>query len=67
LFQSALCNVDETTYFDDSLKNGAPGSSSAVRADHAGANSSYVRRPSRIDGLDPMSPAMASPIFGSKG
>ena len=40
LFHSALCSDPETTYFGDSLKNGAPGSSSAVRVDHAGKNSS---------------------------
>jgi hypothetical protein len=38
LLQSARSSVDETTYFGDSLKNGAPGSSSTVRVDHAGAN-----------------------------
>ncbi|HZR48776.1 MAG TPA: hypothetical protein VFB06_04585 [Streptosporangiaceae bacterium] len=31
-------SVDDTTYFVVSLKNGAPGSSSAVRLDHVGAN-----------------------------
>jgi hypothetical protein len=31
-------SVPETTYFVVSLKNGAPGSSSTVRVDHAGSN-----------------------------
>src|SRR3954453_8619157 len=35
-------SVPETTYFVVSLKNGAPGSSSTVRVDHAGSNISYV-------------------------
>ena len=34
---SALA-VSDTTYLVVSLKNGAPGSSSTVRVDHAGAN-----------------------------
>ena len=34
----ASASVAETTYFAVSLKNGAPGSSSTVRVDHAGAN-----------------------------
>ena len=34
----AVRRVAETTYFAVSLKNGAPGSSSAVRVDHAGSN-----------------------------
>ena len=38
LLQVALSRVDETTYFGDSFMNGAPGSSSAVRFDHAGSN-----------------------------
>src|SRR6266566_6361303 len=46
--------------------NGAPGSSSAVRADQAGANSSKVVRPSRIAWQAPKMPAMAVPIFGVK-
>ena len=67
LFQSAFLSVPETTYFGDSFMNGAPGSSSALREDHAGANSSYVRRPSRIASADPMTFPIATPIFGSKG
>ena len=31
-------SVEETTYLVVSLKNGAPGSSSTVRVDHAGSN-----------------------------
>src|ERR1700729_1682756 len=65
LFQSASCNVPDTTYFGVSFMNGAPGSCSAVRRDHAGANSSKVWRPSRIALHGPMIPPMASPIFGS--
>jgi hypothetical protein len=34
----AFSRVDETTYFIVSFMNGAPGSSSAVRGDHAGSN-----------------------------
>ena len=34
----ASVSVLETTYLIVSLKNGAPGSSSAVRVDHAGSN-----------------------------
>ena len=34
----ASVRVAETTYLVVSLKNGAPGSSSAVRVDHAGSN-----------------------------
>ncbi len=45
---SASVSVEETTYFCVSLKNGAPGSSSSVRLDHAGSNISYVVRPSRM-------------------
>jgi hypothetical protein len=41
-------SVPETTYLVVSLKNGAPGSSSTVRDDHAGSNIWYVRRPSMI-------------------
>src|SRR5438132_6648610 len=42
LFHSALWSVAETTYFGDSFMDGAPGSSSAVRPDQAGANISKV-------------------------
>src|SRR5580704_16603012 len=66
LFQSAVSRELDTMYLGDSLKNGAPGSSSAVRADHAGANASYVRRPSRIAWHDPVIAAIAPPIAGSK-
>jgi hypothetical protein len=45
---SSWLSVLDTTYFLVSLKNGAPGSSSAVRVDHAGSNIWYVLRPSRI-------------------
>ena len=38
LFQVGSVSVPETTYFLVSLKNGAPGSSSTVRVDHAGSN-----------------------------
>ena len=38
LFQVGSVSVPETTYFFVSLKNGAPGSSSTVRVDHAGSN-----------------------------
>src|SRR5215472_17139211 len=65
LLQLALVRVDETTYLGVSLKNGAPGSSSAVRDDHAGSNISYVRRPSRIASHAPVTAAIASPILGS--
>jgi hypothetical protein len=43
LFQFACWSDEETTYFGDSFMNGAPGSRSAVRADHTGANISSVR------------------------
>ena len=36
----ASVSVPETTYFVVSLKNGAPGSSSTFRVDHAGSNAS---------------------------
>src|SRR6266568_6605128 len=45
--------------------NGAPGSSAAVLADHAGANISNVRRPRSKPLQPPMISAMAVPIFGS--
>src|SRR5881398_3686429 len=64
LFQSTF-KVEPTTYFGDSFINGAPGSSSAVLADHAGANISNVRRP-RSSALQlPIASAMAVPIVGS--
>src|SRR3954452_14406875 len=55
-------SVDETTYLTVSLKNGAPGSSSAVRVDHAGANISQVSRPSRMAELDPVIAPMVAPM-----
>ena len=58
-------SVPETTYFIVSLKNGAPGSSSTVRVDHAGSNISYVTRPRRIPLLRSVAAPMRSPIFGS--
>ena len=36
--QVGSVRVEETTYLVVSLKNGAPGSSSTVRTDHAGSN-----------------------------
>src|SRR5215471_3280918 len=62
----AVSSVEETTYFMVSFMNGAPGSSAAVRADHAGSNISYVVRPSRIPRQPAMAPAIAAPILGSK-
>src|SRR5919109_3244609 len=56
----------ETTYLVVSLKNGAPGSSSTVRVDHAGSNISYVVRPSRMPRERPVTAPMVSPIPGSK-
>jgi hypothetical protein len=38
--QVGVVSVEETTYLVVSLKNGAPGSSSSVRVDHAGSNTS---------------------------
>jgi hypothetical protein len=67
LFQSALSSVAETTYLGDSFMNGAPGSCSAVRPDHAGANISNVRRPRSSPSLPLMIEPMASAIFGSNG
>src|SRR3954468_4769443 len=66
LLHVAFVSVPDTTYFAVSLKNGAPGSSSAVRVDHAGSNISYVVRPSRIPLERPVNAPMASPIAGSK-
>src|SRR5580692_9102920 len=66
LFHSAPGGEPATTYLGESLKNGAPGSSSAVRGDHAGANISKVRRPSKIARQVPVMAPMASPILGSK-
>src|SRR5438270_5462862 len=56
----------DTTYLVVSLKNGAPGSSSAVRCDQAGSNISYVVRPSRIACEREVSAPMTSPIRASK-
>src|SRR5450631_2093589 len=64
-FQSAVSSEPETTYLGDSFMNGAPGSSSAVRVDHAGANISNVRRPSKIASHEPITAPRASPILGS--
>jgi len=63
---SGSCSVELTTYFGVSLKNGAPGSSSTVRVDQAGANISKVVRPSKIAVAEPVIAPMVSPIFGSK-
>src|SRR5487761_2343724 len=56
LAHSTLGVVEATTYLLVSLKNGAPGSSSAVRVDQAGANISNVVRPSRIALAEPERP-----------
>src|SRR5205823_9100351 len=66
LAHSTLGDLEATTYFSVSLKNGAPGSSSTVRVDHAGWNISNVLRPSRMALLSPVSAPIVSPIFGSK-
>src|SRR3954449_1422692 len=66
LFQVGSVSVPDTTYFAVSLKNGAPGSSSAVRVDQAGSNISYVVRPSRIPLDRAVAAPIASPICGSK-
>src|SRR5881409_1274660 len=66
LDQVVVVNVEETTYLSVSLKNGAPGSSSTVRVDHAGSNISNVLRPNKMALLSPIIAAIASPIFGSK-
>jgi hypothetical protein len=63
--QAGSVSVDDTTYLVVSLKNGAPGSSSTVRWDQAGANISYVVRPSRMPSLPPVARAIAAPIRGS--
>src|SRR4051795_1902249 len=62
----ASASVPETTYFVVSLKNGAPGSSSTVRVDHAGSNISYVARPSRMPSERAVISPSRSPILGSK-
>ena len=59
-------SVELTTCLVVSLKKGAPGSSSAVRADQAGANISNVVRPSRIAVAGEVIAASVSPIRGSK-
>src|SRR3954467_16008192 len=66
LFQVGSVSVPDTTYFAVSLKNGAPGSSSAVRVDQAGSNISYVVRPNRIALQRLIDSASVSPIAGSK-
>ena len=66
LRHDAVSRVPDTTYFGVSLKNGAPGSSSAVLDDHAGSNISYVVRPSRIPSQCAVTAPIASPIRGSK-
>ena len=63
--QVAVVSDPLTTYFVVSLKNGAPGSSSTVRVDHAGSNISYVVRPSRMPRLRLVTAAIASPMRGS--
>src|SRR5262245_95941 len=65
LFPSAVSREPETPYLGASFMNGAPVSSSAVLVDHAGANISNVRRPSKIDLHDPITAPRASPILGS--
>src|SRR5919108_1930077 len=62
----AVVSVAETTYLVVSLKNGAPGSSSAVRVDHAGSNISYVVRPSRMPRERSVIAPRTSAILGSK-
>src|SRR4051795_4963718 len=62
----ASASVPETTYLVVSLKNGAPGSSSTVRVDHAGSNISYVARPSRMPSARAVISPSRSPILGSK-
>src|SRR6476620_12569798 len=59
---SAEVRLEETTYFGVSLKNGTPGSSSTDRVDHAGANISNVRRPSRMAELVEVNEPIAWPI-----
>ena len=59
---SASVSVEETTCLAVSLKNGAPGSSSAVRVDQAGANISKVVRPSRM----PVAGAVSAPIDAAR-
>src|SRR3954454_14623620 len=61
----AVVSVAETTYLGVSLKNGAPGSSSTVRDDHAGSNISYVLGPRRMPEQRPVIAASVSPISGS--
>src|SRR5919198_1694201 len=64
--QVAVVSVDETTYLVVSLKNGAPGSSSTVRVDHAGSNISKVLRPSRMPLQRPVTAPMTLSISGRK-
>jgi hypothetical protein len=66
LRQVGSFRVPETTCFMVSLKNGAPGSSSTVRVDHAGSNISKVVRPRRMPWQRSVTAARASPILGSK-
>src|SRR5438270_8152843 len=65
-FHVASFSVVETTYLGESFMNGAPGSSAAVRGDHAGSNIVYVLRPRRIASQPPMRAPIAVPILGSK-
>src|SRR6185437_11041733 len=67
LLQSALVRVPVTTYLVVSFMNGAPGSSSAVRVDQAGANISYVRRPRSSPWLAPMIPPIGGIMGASQG
>ena len=66
LFHSSTSSCEPTTSFSVSLKNGEPGSSSTVRSRQAGANISYVVRPSRMVLASPVIAPRVSPIFGSK-
>src|ERR1700722_6640856 len=66
LFHSAPGGEPATTYLGESLKNGAPGSSSAARGDHAGAHISKGPRPSKVARQVPGMAPMDLPILGSK-
>src|SRR5688500_4098112 len=63
---SGLLSVSDTTYLVVSLKNGAPGSSSAVRLGQAVENIVYVVRPSRMPLDLAVTAARRSPILSSK-
>src|ERR1700761_3599056 len=66
LRQVVSVRVEDTTYLAVSLKNGAPGSSAAVRADQAGSNIWYVVRPSKMPSLALVTCPITSPMPGSK-